>query len=132
MPRPSPWSRARRSSSAAPANRSPRRSRARASRRIKAEFSQRRGTGFMTLRPTLLAGLALAGALAAMPAGAQPVTFAGKELKLIVGFGAGSGYDQYARLLAGHIADHLAGKPTIVPENMPGAGSIKAENYLYN
>jgi tripartite-type tricarboxylate transporter receptor subunit TctC len=85
----------------------------------------------MTVRTSLLASLALAGALAALPAGAQPVDFAGKELKLIVGFGAGSGYDQYARLIAGHIGDHLAGKPAVVPENMPGAGSIKAENFLY-
>jgi tripartite-type tricarboxylate transporter receptor subunit TctC len=82
------------------------------------------------IRP-FVAGLALAG-LFALPAAAQPVSFAGKEFKVIVGFGAGSGYDQYGRLIAGHIGDHLPGHPTVVTENMPGAGSIKSETYLYN
>jgi tripartite-type tricarboxylate transporter receptor subunit TctC len=85
----------------------------------------------MLLTRSLLAGLAIAG-LAILPAAAQKVSFAGKEIKMIVGFGAGSGYDQYARLIAAHIGRHLPGNPTVVPENMPGAGSIKAETYLYN
>src|SRR3954469_682460 len=85
----------------------------------------------MLVTRSLLARLALAG-LVALPAAAQKVSFAGKEVKLIVGFGAGSGYDQYARLIAAHLGRHLPGNPTIVPENMPGAGSIKAETYLYN
>src|SRR4051794_18546487 len=64
-------------------------------------------------------------------AAAQSVDFAGKTLRLVVGFGSGSGYDQYGRLLATHMGRHLPGKPVIVVENMPGAGSIKAGNYIY-
>jgi len=51
---------------------------------------------------------------------------------VIVGFSAGGGYDLYARVLARHLGKHLPGSPSVVPQNMPGAGSVKAANYIYN
>ncbi len=57
--------------------------------------------------------------------------FAGKSIRIIVGTGAGGGYDTYARLVARHFGKHLSGKPSIVVENMPGASGIRAVNYLY-
>jgi tripartite-type tricarboxylate transporter receptor subunit TctC len=55
-----------------------------------------------------------------------------KELSLIVGFSPSGGYDIYARLLARHIGRHIPGNPAIIVQNMPGAGSLRAANYLYN
>ena len=52
-------------------------------------------------------------------------------ITIIVFSEAGSTYDDYARLLARHLADHLPGKPAIIVENMPGAGGLKAVDYLY-
>lgn len=56
----------------------------------------------------------------------------GKNLKIIVGSGAGGGYDGYARLLGRHIGDHIPGHPHMIVQNMPGASGIKATNWLYN
>ncbi|MFN3890614.1 MAG: Bug family tripartite tricarboxylate transporter substrate binding protein [Beijerinckiaceae bacterium] len=58
--------------------------------------------------------------------------FKDKQLRMIVGFGPGTGNDIYMRHLMKHIANHLPGKPTIVPVNMPGAASLTMTNYLYN
>lgn len=58
-------------------------------------------------------------------------TFAGRTISLIVGFSPGGAYDLYARVLARHIPKHLPGHPTVIVQNMPGAGGIKAANYLY-
>jgi tripartite-type tricarboxylate transporter receptor subunit TctC len=58
--------------------------------------------------------------------------FAGKTLRVLVGFSPGGGYDLYARELARYIGRHVPGNPTVVVQNMPGAGSLKAVNYLYN
>ena len=53
-----------------------------------------------------------------------------KTLTIIVGMSAGGGYDAYARGLASHLADHVPGNPTIVVQNMPGAGSFMAVRAL--
>jgi len=58
--------------------------------------------------------------------------FAGKRLTLVVSYGAGGSYGLYGRLVASHIGDHLPGKPSVVVQYMPGAGGLKATNYLYN
>ncbi len=58
--------------------------------------------------------------------------YRGKTVQLIVGFSPGGGYDLYARTLARHIGKHLPGDPPVNVQNMPGAGSLKAANYLYN
>jgi tripartite-type tricarboxylate transporter receptor subunit TctC len=55
-----------------------------------------------------------------------------RMITFIIGSAPGGGYDAYSRLIAGHLARHLAGQPTIIPQNLPGAGSIRAANYLYN
>jgi tripartite-type tricarboxylate transporter receptor subunit TctC len=54
-----------------------------------------------------------------------------RQLSMIVFTGAGSTYDIYARLLARHLGDHIPGKPTIIVQNMPGAGGLKVEEYIY-
>jgi tripartite-type tricarboxylate transporter receptor subunit TctC len=58
--------------------------------------------------------------------------YRGKQLNVIVGYGPGGGYDVYARLLGRHIGRHIPGQPTVVVQNMPGAGSLRAVNHLYN
>lgn len=58
--------------------------------------------------------------------------YEGKVIKIIVGFTPGGGYDRMARLLAKHLPKYIPGKPTIIIENLPGASSIIAANYLYN
>jgi len=58
--------------------------------------------------------------------------YKGRTIQVIVGFGPGGGYDLYARTLARYMGKHIPGNPTIVPQNMPGAGGVKAMNYLYN
>jgi len=57
--------------------------------------------------------------------------FKGKQVVLSVGYAAGGGYDIYARVVARHYGDHLPGHPAIVVKNMPGAGSLRVTNYLY-
>jgi tripartite-type tricarboxylate transporter receptor subunit TctC len=66
-------------------------------------------------------------------AAADPVAdfYAGKTVKILVGFGPGGGYDLYARTLARHLGRHIPGNPSILVQNMPGAGSLKVVNYLY-
>ena len=78
-------------------------------------------------------GLLFALFVVAGPVLAQPVEpFAGKTVSLIIGFGTGGGYDMWGRLVARHIGKHLPGKPNVVPQNMPGAGSYVAASHLYN
>ncbi|MEA2988129.1 MAG: hypothetical protein QOG83_840 [Alphaproteobacteria bacterium] len=85
-----------------------------------------------------LKGLLCASLLsAALAAGAQaqtePVSFAGKQVKILIGFSpTGFGYDTYGRLLARHLGKYLPGSPQVVPQNRPGAGSLNLANYLYN
>jgi tripartite-type tricarboxylate transporter receptor subunit TctC len=55
-----------------------------------------------------------------------------RTIPVIIGYSAGGGYDLYARVLAQHMGRHIPGNPTLVPQNMPGAGSIKAALYLYS
>ncbi|MBM2805652.1 MAG: hypothetical protein HW419_3545 [Deltaproteobacteria bacterium] len=62
---------------------------------------------------------------------AQEPFYKGKVIKIVVGFSAGGGYDTYARLIGRHITRHIFGNPTIVVENMPGAGSLISANFLY-
>ena len=58
--------------------------------------------------------------------------YAGKTVNLYVGFSPGGSYDFYARLFARHIGKHIPGNPTVVVQTMPGAGSLRAANFLYN
>ena len=67
-------------------------------------------------------------------AAAQPQvgTFADKTVNLIIGFGPGGGYDLWGRIVARHIGKHLPRNPTVTPQNMEGAGSYRAANFIYN
>lgn len=65
---------------------------------------------------------------------ADPVEsfYRGRNVTLIVGYGPGGGYDVYARHFARHFGKYIPGQPTIVVQNMPGAGSLVAANHIYN
>jgi tripartite-type tricarboxylate transporter receptor subunit TctC len=80
-----------------------------------------------------LCGFALA-VLIVDCAKADPVAdfYHGRSINLYIGYSVGGGYDSYARVLARHMGNHIPGNPTILPQNMPGAGSLRALNYLYN
>jgi len=58
--------------------------------------------------------------------------YKGKDLRMVVSTTAGTGYDTYARAVARHLPRHMPGGPTIVVQNMPGAGGITAANYIYS
>ncbi len=81
---------------------------------------------------TLIWMAALTIAVAA-PAHAQDVAsfYRGKQITLLIGYGPGGGYDLYARMLGRFMGAHIPGHPTIVPQNMPGAGSRSAANFLF-
>src|SRR4029079_915388 len=85
------------------------------------------------LKPCAVACLAL-GLLATTSAGAQTVEefYKGKSLTLIIGTGRGGVFDAFGRLLARHLGRHVPGHPSIVVQNMPGAGSLVAANHLFN
>src|SRR5271155_939173 len=59
-------------------------------------------------------------------------SLAGKTVQVIIGFGPGAGYTPWGRAVARHIGKHLPGNPTVVAQNMPGAGSFVAANNIYN
>ncbi|HET7004325.1 MAG TPA: tripartite tricarboxylate transporter substrate-binding protein [Candidatus Binatia bacterium] len=58
--------------------------------------------------------------------------YRGKTVKIIVGFSAGGGYDAYSRLIGRHLQKHIPGNPSIIVENMAGAGSILLANHMFN
>jgi len=76
-------------------------------------------------------GLALAFILGATNASAQDNFYSGKTVRIIVGAAAGGGYDTYSRTIARHMGKHVAGNPTFVVDNMPGAGFLISANYMY-
>ena len=77
----------------------------------------------------LVAGLL---ALAGRANAADPVAefYSGKTIQVIIGYSVGGGYDIYTRTLSRFMGKHIPGNPTMVPQNMPGAGSLRAANYL--
>ena len=79
------------------------------------------------------ASIFAAALILASPAMAQAPAdfFAGKQITLLIGFGPAGTYDYYARLVARHMGKHIPGTPNIVPQQMPGAGSLTAANVLY-
>lgn len=58
--------------------------------------------------------------------------YQGKTIRFVVGYAPGGGYDTYTRAIARHIGKHIPGNPTAVVENMEGAGSLLAANYIFN
>jgi len=79
-------------------------------------------------------GIAAVILLSSAPTRAQSVAdfYRGKTLRMLIGYGPGGGYDIYGRLVAEFLPRHLPGSPTIVAQNMPGAGSFVAAKYLYD
>jgi tripartite-type tricarboxylate transporter receptor subunit TctC len=84
---------------------------------------------------TIRRGVALALALACTSGVARGDAisdfYTGRTVNLVIGYAPGGGYDLYARTLGRHMARHIPGNPSIIVQNMPGAGSIKAANFLY-
>jgi len=58
--------------------------------------------------------------------------YQGKTVRIVVGFSAGGGYDQYSRVIARHLSKYIPGNPAVIVDNMPGVGSIIAANHIYN
>ena len=81
-----------------------------------------------------IAAIALAAILfgLALPAAAQEPFYKGKTIDIIVGYTVDNSFDTYPRMLAKVLPRYLAGNPSIVVQNMPGAGSLRATNHLYN
>jgi len=73
--------------------------------------------------------LALAGV--AVAAGVEDF-YKGHTISLAIGYSVGGGYDAYARLLARYIGNHIPGNPSVIPQQMAGAGSLRAANYIYS
>ena len=82
----------------------------------------------------LAVGMAAAILLFVAPAQAEPIEdfYRGKTLRMLIGYGPGGGYDIYGRLVAEFLPRHLPGKPTIIAQNMPGAGSFAAASYIHD
>src|SRR3954454_24903071 len=79
--------------------------------------------------PVVAFAAALLGA-ATQHAVAQDSFYKGKTLTLVVGYSAGGGYDQYARLVARHLGRLIPGNPTVIVQNMPGAASMTSVRHL--
>jgi tripartite-type tricarboxylate transporter receptor subunit TctC len=86
---------------------------------------------FLTWTGAAAAFVALAAAVPAHCAGVEEF-YRGKTISLVIGYSVGGGYDLYARLLARHMSQYIPGRPVIVPQNMTGAGSLRAATYIYS
>jgi tripartite-type tricarboxylate transporter receptor subunit TctC len=85
-----------------------------------------------TVAPWLMPTAVAAALMSSLPATAQVDFYKGKTIDLVISTGVGGGLDANARLVARHLADHIPGNPTIVPRNMPGAGHIRAANFVFS
>jgi hypothetical protein len=84
------------------------------------------------LRPISIIAAALQLTLPVSPVAAQTPFFQGKQLKVLVGYPPGGGTDLYGRVIADGLARHVQGKPAVVVQNQPGAGSVIAMNNYVN
>jgi tripartite-type tricarboxylate transporter receptor subunit TctC len=93
-----------------------------------------RGSLRSHLRMTVQGIALLAALLCSLPAHAQSVEnfYKANPITMLVGSGAGGGYDVYARTFARHWTNHIPGHPTIVPKNLPAAAGLAAASTLYN
>ncbi len=91
-----------------------------------------RAVRFMVLAGLLSAFLAAGFIAGSASAQTGAAVFAGKTVTMIIGFGPGGGYDLWGRVVARHIGKHLPGNPTVAPQNLEGAGSYRAANFIYN
>jgi len=88
----------------------------------------KRSQGLRKAIGTVAALLVLAGIAGA--AGVEDF-YKGRNVTLVIGYSVGGGYDAYARLLARYIGKHIPGEPSIIPQQMAGAGSLRSANYIY-
>ncbi len=65
------------------------------------------------------------------PAASDEDFYRGKTVRIVVGYSPGGGFDTFARLLARYLGRHIPGEPTVIVQNMPGAGSLVAANWVY-
>jgi tripartite-type tricarboxylate transporter receptor subunit TctC len=88
--------------------------------------------GDIGLRTTALAAIIMLAASISTVAHADSAAdfYKGRTVSVIIGYSAGTGYDIYGRLLARFIGRHIPGNPTVIAQNMPGAGSLKAAMYV--
>jgi tripartite-type tricarboxylate transporter receptor subunit TctC len=92
----------------------------------------------LSKRIVIAIGAAISAALlvpAPAMSGAAPTPaefYKGRTVDLIIGYAPGGGYDLYGRVLAQHMSRHIPGNPRIIPQNMPGAGSLKAATYVFS
>ncbi len=86
----------------------------------------------MLRKPHVGVAIALLAMATYSPAAESKDFYAGKSITILVGYGSGGGYDTTARMFARHFGKHIPGKPTIVVQNMPGAGSMKVANYIWS
>jgi len=84
-------------------------------------------------RPAIVAAALALLMLPLQPAAAQSVAdfYSGKSISVLIGTSPGGGYDLYARTLARYMGRYIPGNPKLLPQNMPGAGGLRAVNYLY-
>lgn len=76
-------------------------------------------------------GVALVSMWSAQRASYAQDFYAGKTIRIIVGFPAGGGFDTYSRIIGRHIGKYLPGNPAVVVDNVTGAGSLVAANMVY-
>lgn len=93
---------------------------------------------FKSLRVQGFKGLALLSLLTLYPFNPLTVTsiyaqefYKGKTIRIVVGLSAGGGYDRAARIISRHMGKYIPGNPEVIVQNMPGAGSVIAANYVY-
>jgi tripartite-type tricarboxylate transporter receptor subunit TctC len=79
----------------------------------------------------IIAVIACVHALSSTSVAAQDGFYKGKTLRMIVAFSAGGGFDTYSRAIGRHLGKHIPGNPTVVVENMTGAGGIIQANFMY-
>jgi tripartite-type tricarboxylate transporter receptor subunit TctC len=84
------------------------------------------------IKHLILIATLIASLIPAAPARAQALPSGGKSMQMIIGFGAGGGYDLWGRTVGRHIGKHLPGNPNVIAQNMPGAGSYAAASYIFN
>jgi tripartite-type tricarboxylate transporter receptor subunit TctC len=81
---------------------------------------------------TAIAAAILVGAASVATADSVEDFYKGKTVTVVVGYPPASGYTLYGQMLAKYWSDHIPGRPNVIVQSMPGAGSIKAANYVYS
>jgi tripartite-type tricarboxylate transporter receptor subunit TctC len=98
----------------------------------RASANDRKGDSLMTFRRVFVMALTLiVGSLLFQPSINGQESYEGQRLSIVVSYFPGGGYDIYSRLFARHLPRYIPGRPSIIVQNMPGAGSIIGANYLY-